>query len=80
MTLFEVELKGVYHEHWWAESHLDAARRAFSHADEAGVCPDRLDVSSMIEPGEPQVTGGIVFVLNDTRAYKLVKNRCKRVR
>ena len=35
ITLYEVENKGRYHEHWLASSPLDAARRAIAHAQNA---------------------------------------------
>jgi hypothetical protein len=76
--LFEVEQPGAYHEHWLADSHLDAARRAVSHAGEIGVTLDRLDVSSM-SPPEDRSKGGIVYVANDTRTYVVVHGRVRRV-
>ena len=77
MTLYEVEYKGRYHEHWLAASALDAARRAFSHAQECGVALDRVDVSSMVQP-EDAGKGGLVYVVNDTRTYAIHRGRLKR--
>jgi hypothetical protein len=76
--LFEVEQLGVYHEHWLAGSHLDAARRAVTHAGEIGVTLDRLDVSTMSLP-EDRGKGGIVYVANDTRTYAVTHGRLRRV-
>lgn len=66
--LYEVEGSRVYHEHWLAVSHLDAARRAFDHAVEKGVNPEYMLVSSMALPDDPS-NGGLVYVVNDTRTY-----------
>ena len=77
ITLYEVENKGRYHEHWLAASHLDAAQRAISHAQELGLTLDRVDVSSMVPP-EDQMKGGLVYVLNDTRNYAVVRGRVRR--
>ena len=77
ITLYEAERKGRYHEHWLAWSHLDAARRAVSHAQELGLTLDRLDVSAMVPP-EDQRKGGLVYVLNDTRNYAVVRGRVRR--
>ena len=77
ITLYEVENKGRYHEHWLAWSHLDAAQRAISHAQELGLTLDRVDVSSMVPP-EDQRKGGLVYVLNDTRNYAVVRGRVRR--
>ncbi|MCY2928816.1 MAG: hypothetical protein NTV86_04855, partial [Planctomycetota bacterium] len=70
ITLYEVENKGRYHQHWLATSPLDAARRAISHARELGLTLDRVDVSSMVQPEDPR-KGGLVYVDNDTRAYTI---------
>ena len=78
ITLYEVEQAGACHEHWLADSHLDAARRAVSHAREIGVSLDRVDVSTMFPP-EDRSHGGIVFVANDTRNYVVVHGRVRRV-
>ena len=77
VRLYEVEKKGSYHEHWLAHSPLDAARRAFSHAQELDLALDRVDVSSMVPP-EDQAKGGLVYVLNDTRNYAVVDGRVRR--
>ena len=77
ITLYETENKGRYHEHWLAVSYLDAAQRAISHAQELGVTLDRVDVSSMVPP-EDQRKGGLVYVLNDTRNYAVVRGRVRR--
>ena len=77
ITLYEVESKGRYHEHWLAASPVDAARRAISHARELGLKLDRVDVSSMVPP-EDQSKGGLVYVLNDTRNYAVVRGRVRR--
>jgi len=50
ITLYEAERKSLYHQHWLAFRHLDAARRATSHAQELGMKLDRVDVSSMVPP------------------------------
>jgi hypothetical protein len=76
-TLYEVESEGRYHEHWLAFSPLDAARRAVSHARECGLAPDRLDVSSMVQPEDAR-KGGLVYVANDTRTYFVSQGRVKR--
>jgi hypothetical protein len=73
---YEVEKKGAYHEHWLAFSHLDAARRALSHAKELGLTPGHLSVSSMVLP-ENAGKGGLVYVLNDTRSYTVVHGRLR---
>ncbi len=78
ITLYEAEKKGLYHEHWLAFSHLDAARRAISHAQELGLTLDRVDVSSMVPP-ESEGKGGIVYVLNDTRTFIVEGGRIKRL-
>lgn len=77
MTLYEIECKGRYHEHWLAVSALDAARRAFSHAQECGLTLDRVDVSSMVQP-EDAGKGGLVYVVNDTRTYAILRGRVRR--
>ena len=77
ITLYEAETKGRYHQHWLAWSHLDAAQRAISHAQELGLTLDRVDVSSMVPP-EDQRQGGLVYVLNDTRNYAVVRGRVRR--
>ena len=77
ITLYEVESKGRYHEHWLASSHLDAARRAFSHAQECGQTLNRVDVSAMVEP-EGAGEGGLVYVVNDTRTYAVERGRVRR--
>jgi hypothetical protein len=74
ITLYEVESKGCYHEHWLASSHLDAARRAFSHAQECGLKLDHVDVSSMVEP-EDADEGGLVYVVNDTKTFDVERGR-----
>ena len=79
ITLYEVEDKGRYHEHWLAWSHLDAARRAVSHARELGLTLDRVDVSSMVPP-EESTKGGLVYVANDTRTYAMVRGRVRRAK
>lgn len=77
ITLYEVENKGRYHEHWLAWTHLDAARRAISHAKELGLTIDRVDVSSMVQP-ENSRQGGLVYVANDTKTYAIERGRVKR--
>ena len=77
ITLYEVENKGRYHEHWLASSPLNAARRAFSHAQECSQKLDRVDVSSMVQP-EDSRKGGLVYVVNDTRTYAIEHGRVKR--
>jgi hypothetical protein len=77
ITLYEVENKGRYHEHWLASSPLDAARRAFSHAEECGQKLDRVEVSSMVQP-EDSRKGGLVYVANDTRTHAIERGRVKR--
>jgi hypothetical protein len=77
ITLYEVESKGRYHEHWLAVSHLDAAQRAISHAQELGLKLDRVDVSSMVHP-EDSRKGGLVYVVNDTRTYAIDRGRVRR--
>jgi hypothetical protein len=76
-TLYEVERKGRYHEHWLAFSPLDAARRAVSHASECGLTLDRMDVSSMVQPEDAR-KGGLVYVVNDTTTYIVSQGRVKR--
>jgi hypothetical protein len=76
ITLYEVENKGRYHEHWLAASPLDAARRAISHAQECGLKLDRVDVSLMVQP-EDTNNGGLVYVLNDTTTYAGVRRRVR---
>lgn len=76
ITLYEVENNGRYHEHWLAASPLDAARRAVSHAQELGLKLENVDVSSMVQP-EDANNGGLVYVLNDTRNYAVVRGRIK---
>ena len=78
ITLYEAEKKSCYHEHWLASSHVDAARRAISHAEELGLTLDRVDVSSMVPP-EYQGKGGLVYVLNDTRTFIVRHGRVKRI-
>jgi hypothetical protein len=77
ITLYEVESKGRYHEHWLASSHLDAARRSFSHAQECGQTLDRMDVSAMVEP-EDAGEGGLVYVVNDTRTFGIDRGHVRR--
>ena len=77
ITLYEVENKGRYHEHWLAISHLDAAQRAISHAQELGLTLDRVDVSLMVPP-EDSRKGGLVYVVNDTRTYAIRQGRVRR--
>ena len=77
ITLYEVENKGLYHEHWLASSALDAARRAIAHAQECSQKLDRVDVSSMVQP-EDSRKGGLVYVVNDTRTYAIEHGRVKR--
>jgi hypothetical protein len=77
ITLYEVESKGRYHEHWLARSPLDAARRAVLHAQECGLKLDRLDVSAMVQP-EHSRRGGLVYVANDTRTYAIGHGRVRR--
>jgi len=77
ITLYEVESKGRYHEHWLASSHLGAARRAFSHAEECGLKLDRIEVSAMVQP-EDASKGGLVYVVNDTRTYAIEHGRVRR--
>lgn len=77
ITLYEVENKSRYHQHWLATSPLDAARRAISHAQELGLALDRLDVSSMVQP-EETTKGGLVYVANDTRTYTIERGRVRR--
>lgn len=74
ITLYEVQCKGRYHEHWLAHSALDAARRAFSHAQELGLKLDRVDVSSMVQPEEAG-KGGLVYVANDTMTFAVERGR-----
>jgi hypothetical protein len=76
ITLYEVENKGRYHEHWLAASPLDAARRAVSHARECGLNLDRVDVSRMVQP-EDAAQGGLVYVANDTRTYAIEHGRIR---
>ena len=78
ITLYEVEKKGCYHEHWLAFSHADAARRAVSHAQEIGLALDRVDVSSMVPPEEDS-KGGLAYVLNDTRTFVVHHGRVRRI-
>ncbi len=78
ITLYEAERKRLYHQHWLAFSHLDAARRAISHAQELGVTLDRVDVSSMVPP-ESEGKGGLVYVLNDTRTFVVHHGRIKQL-
>jgi hypothetical protein len=77
ITLYEAERRRLYHQHWLAFSHLDAAQRAISHAQELGVTLDRVDVSSMVPP-ESEGKGGIVYVVNDTRTYVVRHGRITR--
>ena len=77
IKLYEVECKGRYHEHWLAWSHIDAARRAISHAQEVGLKLDGVKVSSMVQT-EDHAKGGLVYVLNDTRNYAVVRGRLVR--
>ena len=77
ITLYEVENKGRYHEHWLASSWLDAARRAFAHAQECSLQLDHVDVSSMVPP-EDSRKGGLVYVVNDTRTYTIERGRVRR--
>jgi hypothetical protein len=77
ITLYEAENKGLYHEHWLAWSHLDAARRAISHAHELGLTMDCVDVSSMVRP-EDSRDGGLVYVMNDTRTYAIERGHVRR--
>jgi len=77
ITLYEVENKGQYHEHWLASSALDAAGRAIAHAKECGLKLDRVHVSSMVQP-EDSRKGGLVYVVNGTRTYAIKHGRVKR--
>ena len=77
ITLYEVENKGRYHEHWLALSPADAARRATAHAQECGQALDHVDVSSMVQP-EDAGKGGLVYVVNDTRTYAIERGRVRR--
>jgi len=77
ITLYEAENKGRYHQHWLAVSHLDAAQRAISHAQELGLMLDHVDVSSMVPP-EDSRKGGLVYVVNDTRTYAIRHGRVRR--
>ena len=77
ITLYEVEAKGRYHEHWLALSPVDAARRAISHALELGLKLDRVKVSSMVQP-EDAGNGGLAYVLNNTRNYAVIHGRVRR--
>jgi hypothetical protein len=76
ITLYEVENKGRYHEHWLAASPVDAVRRAISHAHELGLKLDRVDVSSMVQP-EDHHKGGLVYVVSDTRTYGIEHGRVR---
>ena len=78
ITLYEVETKGRYHEHWLARSPADAARRAVSHAVECGLTLDCVEVSSMVQP-EGVGKGGLVYVVNDTRTFAIERGRIKRI-
>jgi hypothetical protein len=78
ITLYEVENRGRYHEHWLAASALDAARRAIAHAQECGLELDRVDVSAMVQP-EDASQGGMVYVANDTRTYAIGCGRVRRI-
>ena len=78
ITPYEAESKDCYHEHWLALSHLDAARRAISHAQELGLTLDRVNVSSMVPP-ESASKGGLVYVLNDTRTFAARSGRIRRI-
>ena len=77
IVLFETEREGAYHEHWFASSALDAARRAFAHAGECSLMLDRVEVSSMVQP-EDSHKGGLVYVLNDARTYVIERGRVRR--
>ena len=77
ITLYEVENKGRYHEHWLASSPLDAARRASSHAEECGQKLDHVEVSTMVQP-EDSRKGGLVYVVTDTRAYAIDRGHVRR--
>jgi hypothetical protein len=77
ITLYEVESKGRYHEHWLASSPLDAVRRAVSHAQECGLKLDCVDVSAMVQP-EDSRKGGLVYVVNDSRIYTIKRGRVRR--
>ena len=79
VTLYELESKGRYHEHWLALSHVDAARRAVAQARERGLKLDRVDVSSMVQP-EDAGRGGLVYVANDTRTFAAIDGRVEPVR
>lgn len=78
ITQYETKMKGCYHQHWLAFSHLDAAQRAIAHANELGLAPDRVDVSSMVPP-QHEGKGGLVYVLNDTRVFVVQHGRIKRI-
>jgi len=78
LTLFEVEKKGHYHQHWLAGSHREAAQRAVSHAQECGLTLDRVNVSSMVRP-EDAGKGGLVYVVNDTRPFAVERGRIRRI-
>ena len=77
IVLFETEREGAYHEHWFASSALDAARRAIAHAKECGLLLDRVEVASMVQP-EDSRKGGLVYVVNDTRTYAIQRGRVRR--
>ena len=76
ITLYEVERKGRYHEHWLAWSHLDAAQRAISHARELGLSLDRVTVSAMVYP-EAAGEGGLVYVVSRSVTYAVVSGRVR---
>ena len=75
-TLYEVESKGRYHEHWLAPSHLDAAKWAFQEEELTG---GRMFVSRMQAP-EDDTHGGLVYVVNDTKCFELCNGQIKRIR
>ena len=76
ITLYEVERKGRYHEHWLAWSHLDAAQRAISHARELGLSLDGVTVSAMVYP-EAAGEGGLVYVVSRSVTCAVVSGRVR---
>jgi hypothetical protein len=78
MTLYEVTAApGGYHEHWLARSPLDVARRAVSHAAECNLALHSVNVASMTPPAN-RGKGGLVYVMNDTRTYAVVRGSIRR--
>jgi hypothetical protein len=76
MQLFEITLKssdGVTHRiHWRAKSHLKAANASLDYAQENHIKVDVVEVSTMTAPDEGRP--GLVYVVNDTRHYRLTKS------